>query len=60
MTANWTNLETGVTLTVFVHAAYYCDGQAWLKVNKGTSKTDAVFAVRVDDTDYVPAATVFA
>jgi len=60
MTANWTNTETGKTLTVFVHVAYHDDGQVWLKVNKGANKSPAVFAVRADDTDYTPAAAVFA
>ena len=60
MTAKWTNPETGKTLTVFVHAAYADDGQVWLKVNNGSAKTAAVFAVLAENTDYTPAASVFA
>lgn len=60
MTANWTNPETGKTLTVFVHSAYHDDGVVWIKVNKGASKSLSVFAVRADDTDYTPVASVFA
>ena len=60
MTAQWTNPETGKTLTVFVHAAYDDDGHVWLKVNKGTGKTSSVFAVRSEDTDYTCTAEVFA
>lgn len=60
MIANWTNHDTGKTLTVFVHAAYADDGQVWLKVNKGAAKSPAVFAIRADDTDYTPVAAVFA
>lgn len=59
MQAQWTNPEAGKTLTVFVHAAYYDDGQIWLKVNKGASKTAAVFAVLAEDTDYAADAAVF-
>lgn len=44
MTANWTNTETGKTMTVYVHGV--TDG--WARVNKGETKTGYIFKVKAE------------
>ena len=53
MTATWTNPETGVKLTVFVHNIDEMHGEAFARVNKGEVKTHYTFFVRVSDTNVI-------